>query len=187
MTSALMKIDEETDFEYFYPHGVDCLIVLVPTLRRRESYIFKIVHESATILILVTFLMYVMIRILMKCTPISGWFSEFMATLGIFLAQKFIRSPKSTREYIWNIGLLMFAYVAVIILSSILYRNLVVNQYGPEIDTAQQLADLDLKIFVLKGEQAWTTKTYYTNHLRPFFNSIIVFFFYLLLANLLQS
>lgn len=158
-----MKIDEETgeetDFEYFYPHGVDCLIVLVPTLRRRESFIFKILHESATILILVTFCMYVMVRILIDCAPISDWFSEFMVTLSIFLAQKFIRSPKSTREYIWINGLLMFAFVAVVILSSILYRNLVINQYEPEIDTAEQLADLNLNIMMLNGEQAWTTKT----------------------------
>lgn len=160
MSSALMKIDDETDFEYLYPHGVDCLTVLVPTLGKRESYIFKIIHESATILICVTFLMYVMVKILIERAPISDWFSEFMITFGIFLGQKFIRSPKSTRECIWINGLLTFALVAVVILASILYRNLVVNQYEPEIDTAQQLADLNLKIFMLNGEQAWTTKTY---------------------------
>lgn len=53
----------------------------------------------------------------------------------------------------------MFAFVAVVILSSILYRNLVINQYEPEIDTAEQLADLNLNIMMLNGEQAWTTKT----------------------------
>lgn len=160
MTSSLIKIDEETEFEYLYPHGVDCLIVLVPTLRRRESFIFQIVHESAIVLIAVTFFMYLMVRILIKCAPISGWFSEFMVTLGIFLAQKFIRSPKTTREYIWINGLLMFAFVAVVVLSSVLYKHLVVAQYEPEIDTIQQLADLDLNILMSNGELEWTKNTY---------------------------
>lgn len=163
MTSALMNISDlniETDFEYLYPHGVDCLSILVPTLRRRESFMYKIVRSnaSAIVLIFVTFLIFVMVRILIQRAPICGWFEEFIVTLSIFLAQKFIRSPKSKSEFIWISGLLMFAIIAVVILSSILYQSLVVNLYEPEIDTLEQLADTDLNIVMLEGENAWTPK-----------------------------
>lgn len=161
MTSDLMNIsdiNDETDFEYLYPHGVDCLSILVPTLRRRESFMYKIVRSNAAVLVFVTFLLFVLVRILIQRAPICDWFSEFVVTLGIFLAQKFIRSPKSISEFIWISGLLMFAIIALVILSSILYQSLVVNRYEPEIDTVEQLADTDLNIVMLNGESVWTTK-----------------------------
>lgn len=119
---------------------------------------FKIVRSNVTVLIFVTFLIFVMVRILIQRAPISGWYFEFIVTLGIFLAQKFIRSPKSISEFIWISGLLMFAIIAVVILSSVLYQSLVVSRFEPEINTVQQLADTDLNIVMLKGEIAWTTK-----------------------------
>lgn len=161
MTSALMKIidtNTETDYEYLYPHGVDCLSILVPTLRQKQSFLFKIIRSNSTILILVTFIIFVVVRMLIQRASVRGWFSEFLVTLGIFLAQKFIRSPKSKSEFIWITGLLMFAIIAVVVLSCILYQSLVVNLFEPEIDTAEQLADTDLKIVMLNGENAWTTR-----------------------------
>lgn len=161
MTSALMNIKDinnESDFEYLYPHGVDCLTILVPALRRSESIMFKIFRCNAVVLIFVTFLIFVMVRILIQRARIYGWFSEFMVTLGIFLAQKFIRSPTSKSEFIWISGLLVFAIIAVVVLSSILYQGLVVSRFEPEIDTIEQLADTNLKIVMLNGENAWATK-----------------------------
>lgn len=160
MTSSIMEIVDsnvQSQSEYLYPHGVDCMSILVPSLRRKTTFLLKVFHGNTNIFILifVTFLFFVMSRIFFEYTAPSDWFSEFLVTLGIFLAQNFIKSPKSKREYIWIFGVLIFAYISIVLLSSILYQSLVVNQYGPEIDTLEQLANSDLNIVLLNGQMAW--------------------------------
>lgn len=152
-----MQIDD-LDFEYLYPHGVDCLSILVPSLRRKTAFLFKVFYFNTNIciLIFVTFLAFVMLRILNEYTSPTDWFSEFLVTLGIFLAQHFIQSPKSKREYSWILGVLIFAFISIVLLSSILYQSLVVNRYEPEIDTLEQLANSDLNIVLLNGQTVWT-------------------------------
>lgn len=147
-------------FEYLYPHGFDCISIIVPSLKRRSAFILKVIRYDATILIFVTFLIFVVARIIIECTPTSGWLSEFLVTLGICLAQKFIKSPKSAREFIWVVGLLLFAFIAIVILSSISYKSLIEKKFDSEIDTFEQLANLDLNIFMTSNQPEWTDGRY---------------------------
>lgn len=135
-----------------YPHGVDCLSVLVPVLKQRDIFIFKVARYNATTLIIVTFLMIVVARVLIQRAPISNWFPELLITFGICLAQRNIKSPKSSHEFCWIVSVLLFAFAAVAMLSTILYQSLVLNQYLPEIDTIEQLAASDLNIFMTNKE-----------------------------------
>lgn len=161
MSSTLIKIGSlnlDPEFEYLYPHGIDCMAILVPSIRHQIPFIIMIVRYDATILIFVTFFMFVVARIIIECAPTSGWFSELMLTLQICLAQKFIRSPKSTSEFIWVSSLLMFAFVAVMIMASFSYKILVEKQYEPEMDTSEQLANSDLNIFMTKLQPEWSVE-----------------------------
>lgn len=165
MSSKFMKIDDsnqESQFEYLYPHGFECMSILVPSIRQRTNFILMVFRNETTILILITFFMFVVARIIIESTSTSGWFSEFMLTLEICLAQKFIKSPKSTREFIWVIGLLLFALISVVILASISYKSLVEKLYESEIDTLEQLANSELNIFMTRDQPDWTDGRYDT-------------------------
>lgn len=91
----------------------------------------------------------------MQCAPLSEWFLVFFQTLGFSLAQQQPPKLKLRRDYMWFGGVLVFSYIVVVLLSSILYQCLVMSRYEPEIDTAEQLAKSNLKILVLKGEHIW--------------------------------
>lgn len=168
MTSEIMQIGDSNfkqQFEYLYPHGVDCMSILVPSLRRKTTFLRKVFNynRDICILIFVTFFLFVLIRIFMECTSPFGWFSEFMITLGIFLLQNFIHSPKSKRERTWTFSVLIFAFLSLVLMSSILYQCLVEIRYEPEIDTLEQLANSDLNIVLLHGQPGWTDDGRYTN------------------------
>lgn len=158
MSSVLMDIgdtNDENQPDYFYPHGTDCLSVLVPKSKQKNSFMFKVVRYDATLVIFITYLLFSILRIFMKCSPLSEWFLEFFKTLGFCLAQQKPRKLKSRRDYMWFSGVLVFSYLVVVLLSSILYQSLVMNQFEPEIDTVEQLAKSNLKIVVPEGEHIW--------------------------------
>lgn len=57
MTSTIMKIDNSnfrSQFEYLYPHGVECLFILVPSLRREKTFLFKVFSNNNNMCILIT-------------------------------------------------------------------------------------------------------------------------------------
>lgn len=167
MTSTIMQIDDsnvQSQFEYLYPHGVDCVSILVPSLRRETSFLFKVIHYNTNMcaLIFAMYLCFVICRIVIESTSPSDWFSEFLVTFAYFFGQHFIQSPKSKREYSWIFGMLVFALISLALLSSILYQSLVVNRYEPEIDTLEQLANSDLNIVLLNGHMEWTDGRYVT-------------------------
>lgn len=112
------------------------------------------------ILIASTFLFFVISRIFIEHTTPSDWFSEFLVTFGISFAQNFIQRPKSKREYAWIFGMLIFAYISLVVMASILYQSLVVSQYEPEIDTLEQLANSDLSIVLINDQSEWTEGRY---------------------------
>lgn len=165
MTSAIMQHNSsnyQASFEYLYPHGFDCESILVPALRRKEHFLFKIFHYNTLLclMILMTFVTFVICRIFIESTSPSEWFSEFILTLGYFFAQHFIISPKSKREYSWIFCMLIFTQTSLALLSSILYQSIVVSRYEPEIDTLEQLASSDLNIVLVMGQTEWRNGRY---------------------------
>lgn len=162
MSSVLMDIGDTNDEkrpDYLYPHGTDCLSVLVPKSKKKISFMYQVVRYDATLLIFITYLLFSILRIFMKCAPLSEWFLEFFKTLGFCLAQQKPRNLKSRRDYMWLGGVLMFSYVVVALLSSILYQSLVMSRFDPEIDTVEQLANSNLKIVVPDDEHTWAKQS----------------------------
>lgn len=147
--------NDENHPDYFYPHATDCLSVLVPKSKQKISFMFQVVRYDATFVIFITYLLFSILRIFMKYAPLSEWFLVFFKTLGFCLAQQKPGKLKSRRDYMWFGGVLVFSYVVVVLLSSILYQSLVMSRFEPEIDTAEQLAKSNLKIIVPEGEHIW--------------------------------
>lgn len=128
-----------------YPHGMDCMSVIVPKSKHHVLFIIQIAKRKALIAIAITFALFVILR---SAVSGEGLFTSLFVTLEICLAQNFIRLWDRPSECFWMVSMLAFALFSAIMMSSMLFVSLVNYEYQPEIDTMEQLVESGLTILV---------------------------------------
>lgn len=158
ISSTPMEVNDLSDsrdnLENCYPHDTDCLIILVPTSKVRESFMCNLLHRSIVVPIgFVVFLM-TLVRMAQRGEICCD---AFMFTWGIFLSQQFERHPRTLSEHILVLCILSFAFYAVMLMSTTIYTIVVTTNYTPEIDTLPQLIESGLHVYMRppNEEDSW--------------------------------
>lgn len=151
MTSSFYQEKETNNImasEYLYPHGSDCLSIIVPKDNKLESFLEKFLHDETIQSIFIIFFLFVLVRIILERSSMHKWFSDFFITLGIFLPQNFIKNISSNTVLIWLMGLLPFSVITTCLLSSIIYKTLVEKLFSPDMNTLDELIQSNLTLLL---------------------------------------
>lgn len=128
-----------------YPHGYDCLSIIVPRSKKRELFFMQIVTHKFTWAVLLTLLAFWFFRFV-----ITGerWSEAAMVTIGLFLVQHFEQVKMKPSEHLWTVFMIVFGFFSITILSTMLFASLVNIRVVEEIDTLEQLAASGLNVYV---------------------------------------
>lgn len=161
--SSIMDIQDRTSksskLVYLYPHGADCLSVIVPRSQQHKLFLVEFARSHAIWAIGISFLLFTVVRCAITG---EGLFPSFIGTLATLLAQNFRLLQQTRSKYLWMVFVLIFAIISTNILSSILYLSLVNFEYTSEIDTMEQLDASGLTILVedARSDDNWNFGKY---------------------------
>lgn len=128
-----------------YPHGFDCLSVIVPRSQQHNPFFVQIMANKFTWTVLLTLGAFVLFRILITGEPFA---LGVILTIGMFLAQHYQTIKMKPSKHLWSICMLVFGFFATTILSSMLFASLVDNRVIGEIDSLDDLAASGLTVYV---------------------------------------
>ncbi|KAJ6640547.1 CD9 antigen [Pseudolycoriella hygida] len=149
MSSSMVDpdyIDREWNTDKLYPHGKDCLLVIVPRQYQVSNFLTRVVRrgEIQSIAIVLTF--FVLVRIIIKKAFLDEWFLIAFKTLQVFLSQGGIFNHNGL-EAAWSNILRGFSLFGITAISAILYNCLIKVQHG-EIETIEDLIASNLSVAV---------------------------------------
>lgn len=129
-----------------YPHGKDCLLIIVPRQYRVGNFFTRVVKHGDIQSIGIVLTMFVFVRILMRRAFLDEWFFIAFKTLQLFLVQGEIVNRNAV-EAAWANILRGFSLFGVTAISAILYKSLINVEHG-EIDTIEDLIASNLSVAV---------------------------------------
>lgn len=161
-----------------YPHGSDCLGVIVPHSTKHHTLLRSVLTKWVFWCVLLTFVLLVLLRWLITGDNLVRC---ILATVAQFFSQDHQTRRVRFSEYQLNVLLLVFPFFSTTFLSSMLYSNLV-DLRTTEIDTIKQLAESGLPLLVpdQTDEETWNFQKFAHNiclHSQLFFLLILVFKF----------
>lgn len=131
--------------ESLYPHEKDCLVVMVPKQNEFANFLRKVMKNSEIQSICIALLLFAIVRIIIQKSAWWQWLSILIKSLAIFFNQDRIPN-KNGIEVAWDINLRGFSLLATIVLSVIIYKDLITTHYV-EIDTIDDLVSSNLTIY----------------------------------------
>lgn len=142
------------DTQFCYPHGTDCLSIMVPVVNQHASALYSLAHP----LIYAVGILFIIMAILRTISGVETFPHAVFITIAALFAQNFRRKPVTVSAKVWDSTMLLFTLSSSIFLSSTLYTNLINDGIALEIDTLQQLADSNLRIVVVdnSSQDTWT-------------------------------
>lgn len=128
-----------------YPHGFDCLSIIVPRSIYQVSIFKQLICHVFTLAVLLVFGVFVLFRfIIFK----EKWSHACMATLSMFFVQHFDRVQMKLSERILTLSMLVFILFSTTVLSSMLFKSLFKDPVMEEIDNLDELAASGLTVCV---------------------------------------
>lgn len=129
-----------------YPHGKDCLLIIVPRQYQLGNFFARIVKHGDIQSIGVVLMMFVLARIVIRKAYVDEWFLIAFETLQMFLVQGTIINRNAV-EAAWSNILRGFSVFGITAISAILYKSLINVEHG-EIDTIEDLIASNLSVAV---------------------------------------
>lgn len=163
MTSTSMRLpnpkDPPSDPVNCYPHGFDCLCIVVPRSKKHELFLRRIVTHKFTWAVLLTLLAFVICRF---CITHERCSRVVMVTIGLFLVQRFKNIKMKPSEHIWTLFMIVFGFISTTVLSTMFFASLVNVRPAFEIDNLEQLAASGLTVLVSDPsyEDTWDFSRY---------------------------
>lgn len=140
----------EATAEYAYPYMFNCIQVVVPLDTGKVPVLWLVMKNGHVQALLPVMLLFIAARLFVqKRTLGSDLHAIWFRTIGICMAQIDIGKSSNRLEMLWTIGLLIFSIIASATLGGIIYTKLVIVQTISNIDTLDELAKSNLKIFVV--------------------------------------
>lgn len=137
------------------PTQFTCISIVVPKANVASSYIrgtfYKSIESNVFICIVIVFTVG---RIVSSKSPIKQWLNIFYSTFAVFLLQPNL-TPKTNAERILYGTMLVSSIFTSVLLSTMMYTNLVKNPSSKHIQTLNQLAASKYKILALRSEGYW--------------------------------
>lgn len=159
ISSDVLEVDDYHDtvdkLEDCYPHDTDCLVILVPSSRVRESFLIILLHKPIVAIIGIMFVFLALVRVAQRSHRRLD--DALLLTYGLLFSQLFQRQARTVSDHVWIFLMLSFAFFASALLSSAIYSIVVTTNYAPEIDTLEQLADSGLEVYMRNAweEDSW--------------------------------
>lgn len=134
--------------EFLYPHGKNCLRIVVPRIKKKQMFLVKLIHNYNCQTICIVFCIFVLFKIVFGRSRLQTWLPDILSTLAIFLAQG--KPIKSHRLWvsIWNGELVLFSLFSTAALSAICYKTIISTKYISQIDSLDDLVQSNLTILV---------------------------------------
>lgn len=132
--------------ERLYPHGKDCLLIIVPRQYQVGSFLTRVLKHGDIQSIGIVLMLFVLVRIIIQKAFWYEWFSIAFKSLQLFLAQGEI-SDRNAVEGAWSSILGGFSVFGITAISAILYNSLINVRHG-EIDTIEDLIASNLNVAV---------------------------------------
>lgn len=147
------------DLVYCYPHGFDCLSIVVPRSKQHEFFLHRIVGHKFTWAVMLTLLAFVFFRF---CITGEQWSTAILVTVAFFFVQNFRNNKMKPSEHLWTAFMIVFGFFSITIMSTMLYASLINNKAVAEIDTIEQLAASGLPVYVSdpSHEDTWDFSKY---------------------------
>lgn len=174
--------------EYLYPYCFDCLVAILPKNHDRTSMLWRVIRNGEVQTILIVYVVFVFVQFLIsgsKTNIGSAWFR----TIGMCLAQVTFSDMTANRlQFLWTVGLLVFSVTSPVVLAGVLYHNLVVEETVANIDTLDELVQLNKTIYNVDSvgdKGAWMNTLKYGQILFDTYN-VRLTFLYILQQKLVQ-
>lgn len=132
--------------ERLYPHGKDCLLIIVPRQYQVGNFFTTVVKHGDIQSIGIVLTIFVLVRIIIRKAHFNEWFLIAFKTLQMFLVQGDILNRNSV-EAAWSNILRGFSLFGITAVSAILYKSLINVEHG-EIDTIEDLIASNLTVAV---------------------------------------
>lgn len=136
------------------PTEFSCISIVVPKANRASSFIRRTIYSVESIGFICTVIVFSFGRIIITKSSLNHWFNIFYSTLGMFLAQNSL-TPKTTAERILYGFILITSIFTTVMLSGLIYTNLVNNPSSKTIQTLDDLAASEYKIIALDNIGNW--------------------------------
>lgn len=133
--------------DYLYPYCFECLVAIFPKNHERTSMIWRVIRNGEVQTIVIVYLVFVFVQFLIsgsKTNIGTAWFR----TIGMCLAQMTFSDMTANRlQFLWTVGLLVFSVTSPVVLAGVLYRSLVVAETVANIDTLDELVQMNKTIY----------------------------------------
>lgn len=137
------------------PTEFSCISIVVPKASAASSFIRRTIYNSVeSIAFICTVILFTIGRIIVSRSTFKQWFSILYSTFVVFLTQTTL-TPKTTAERIVYGFLLVTSIFTTVMLSGLIYTNLVNNPNSKTIQTLDDLAASKYQILTLNNVGNW--------------------------------
>lgn len=140
LTATPLQDNSDARFVHLYPHLLHCWYFVVPTERRKRSFLQKVAaHRVFQLAVLITGMLLV-VRLAMLRMRAGRWLLDGIYALGVCLAQSRVRI-RSRPESLWLMVTLPFSLFAMVMLGAASYGILLIDEKRLALETVDEMLE----------------------------------------------
>lgn len=137
------------------PTEFSCISVVVPRASAASSFIRRTLYNSVeSIGFMCTVIVFTIGRILISKSTLKEWFSIFYSTFAVLLSQTILKPRTSGESIVYGL-LLVTSIFTTVMLSGLIFTNLINNPSSKTIQTLDDLAASEYKIITQSNIGNW--------------------------------
>lgn len=137
------------------PTEFSCISIVVPKASAASAFIRRTIYNSVeSIGFMSTVLLFTIGRIIISKSGFKQWFTILYSTFAVFLTQSTLK-PKSIAERLLYGTMLLTSVFTTVMLSGLIFTNLVNNPSSKPIQTLNDLAASKYKILTMNNIGNW--------------------------------